>query len=305
MKFWLSLIFEPVDSLLDHARYAEELGFEGVVLADHVVVKDGPKTKHPSGFPCPADAPFIDQFIAFSAMAVLTTRLRFLTYVCVVPLRDPFMLAKQIGSLALLSDNRFLLGTGVGWLREEFEAVGTDFSTRGQRMDEMLPIMRQFLNDGYAEFHGRFFDFPRSGMFPVPDRQVPFWIGGHSPAAAQRAARFDGYIPMRTITDPRGLLDDATQAEIKLIREVRQSNGIAGPYDVLMTAPTSLKDPGIIRRLEEVDGITNLLVEPWELTMQTAGGFDWTVPDEEKKRLTFEGKRNLAVRFAEDVIQKL
>ena len=187
MKFWLSLLFEPADQLVDHARVAEELGFEGVVLPDHIVVKEGERTPHPRGHPLQPDEIFLDPFCAFSAMAAVTTRLRFLNFVYVVPLRDPFALAKQAGTVALLSDNRFVLGTGVGWLREEFETVGQRWAERGARMDEMLDIVRDFWDDGYAEFHGAHYDFPRSGMFPVPSERIPIWIGGHSMVAARAA----------------------------------------------------------------------------------------------------------------------
>ena len=203
---------EPPELLLKYARKAEELGFEGVVLPDHVVVKEKPRTPHPSNFELRADHLFVDPLIAYTAMATVTTRLKFLSYVYVVPLRDPFTLAKQASSVAVMSNNRYILGTGVGWLKEEFETMGQDFHTRGKRMDEMLTIVRDFWDDGYAEFKGEFFNFPRSGMFPVPERPIPIWIGGHSMPAARRAAHFDGYMPMRPLLDPDGALDAQTQA---------------------------------------------------------------------------------------------
>jgi len=282
MKFWLSLLFEPLESLLDHARAAEELGYEGVVLPDHVVVKDGERTPHPSGYPLQADELFADPMLAFSAMAAVTTRLRFLNYVYVVPLRDPFTLAKQAGTLAVMSNDRFVLGTGVGWLKEEFETLGRDFSTRGQRMDEMLAILKDFWDDGYAEFHGEHFDFPRSGMFPPPKRQIPLWIGGHSKAAARRAAAYDGYIPMRPV-------NDETRAEFELIDELRAEQGLTGPYDRIVSAH-GLDDPGAARKLEEVDGITHVIVTPWTMS-------DYRQSPEEK--------RGLAAKFAEEVIHQL
>jgi len=259
MEFWLSLIFEQPDSLLEHARNAEKLGFTGVALQDHVVVKTGERTPHPTGYPLEAEEIFVDPFCAFSAMASVTTRLRFLTWVYVVPLRDPFMLAKQAGSLAVLSNDRFVLGTGTGWLREEFETVGKDFGTRGRRMDEMLAVLRDFLDDGYAEHHGEFFDFPRSAMFPVPQRQVPIWIGGHSLHAARRAAAFDGYIPMRP-------LGEETRREFEEIDAIRRETGLTGPFQRLVNARVS--DPGEVRQLEDA-GINGVLVTPWTLSDYT------------------------------------
>jgi len=289
MKFWLSLLFEPPGSLLDHARMAEEFGYEGVVLPDHVVVKDGPRTPHPSGYPLQADEVFVDPLLAFSAMAAVTKRLRFLNFVYVVPLRDPFMLAKQAGSLAVLSNNRFVLGTGVGWLKEEFEAVGEDFHTRGKRIDDMFDIMRDFWDDGYAEHHGAFFDFPRSGMFPVPEQQIPIWVGGHSMAAAKRAALYEGYMPMRRITEKSGALDAQTAAEFRQMDEIRRERGITAHQDRLMMTTFPLDDPGLVRNLMD-NGITQTIVEPWQLN-------DHTTP--------LDQKRKLAETFAEKVIARI
>ena len=257
MKFWLSLLFEPADQLVDHARVAEELGFEGVVLPDHIVVKEGERTPHPRGHPLQPDEVFLDPFCAFSAMAAVTTRLRFLNFVYVVPLRDPFALAKQAGTVALLSDNRFVLGTGVGWLREEFETVGQRWAERGARMDEMLDIVRDFWDDGYAEFHGAHYDFPRSGMFPVPSERIPIWIGGHSMVAARRAAHFDGYVPMDG-------LDDRTRRQFEEIERIREAAGSDGPFERMVVWPGG-HDPGVARRMEDADGITSVLVLAWPL----------------------------------------
>jgi probable F420-dependent oxidoreductase len=286
MKFWLCLNFELPQSLLDHARNAEALGFEGVVLPEHVVVKEGERTPHPNGYPLKAHELFLDPFLAFAAMAAVTTRLRFLNGVYVVPLRDPFSLAKQAGSLAVMSNDRFVLGTGVGWLKEEFDTMGRDFATRGRRMDEMLAILRDFWDDGYAEFHGEHFEFSRSGMFPVPRRQIPIWIGGHSMAAARRAANYDGYMPMRAVTDPMAPLNETSRAEFVLIDELRRARGHTGPFARMVSA-FGVEDPGMARKLEEVDGITDLLITPWTMS-------DYTQ--------SYEEKRSLTARFAERMI---
>jgi probable F420-dependent oxidoreductase len=279
MRFWLSLNFEPMDQLLDHARDAEAFGFEGVVLPDHVVIKDGPRTPHPKGYPLQADEPFLDPLCVFSAMAAVTTRLRFLNYVYVVPLRDPFSLAKQAGTVSVISAGRFVLGTGTGWLREEFETLGPDFASRGRRMDEMLAIVRDFWDDGYAEHHGEHFDFPRSGMFPVPPSRVPIWIGGHSMVAARRAARFDGYMPMTP-------LDEPTIQQFRAIDAIRAELGLTGPFERMAIPPLGGIDAGRVRELEDL-GVTSVLVIPWTQS-------DPSVP--------YSKKRDAAERFAREVI---
>jgi probable F420-dependent oxidoreductase len=255
VRYWLSLMFEPANQLLDHARVAEELGFEGVLLPDHVVVRDGDRTPHPSGYPLRADEPFAEPLIAFSAMAAVTTRLRFLSDVLVVPLRDPFLLAKQLATLSILSGGRVVLGTGTGWLKEEFEIVGRGWTDRGKRMDEMLDIMVDFWEDGYAEFHGEKFGFDRSGMFPIPPSPIPIWIGGHSTAAARRAARFAGYMPMRP-------LDDVTRAEFAFIDKLRADSGATSSFERIVSWPGG--DRPVAAQLEE-EGIGSVIVFAWPM----------------------------------------
>jgi probable F420-dependent oxidoreductase len=284
MKFWLCLQGTPADELVQSARDAEALGYEGVWLPEHLVVKDGERTPHPTGYPLQTDEEFPDPFLVFAAMSAVTTRLRFMTYVYVVPLRNVFSLTKHAATLALLSGNRFVLGTGVGWLPEEFDTVGEEWSTRGRRFDEMLDIMRDFWDDGYAEYHGTYFDFPRSGMFPVPTQQVPLWIGGHSGPAAQRAARFDGYMPMDG-------LHDRTRAEFTAIDAYRRKNGLAGAYERVIVAPIGA-DADEIRRLEVEEGITTVTVAPF---------FALGEPPPQ----TRDDRYALAARYMEEIIAKV
>ncbi len=284
MKFWLCLQGTPADEFVQAARDAEALGYEGVWLPEHLVVKDGDRTPHPTGYPLQADEEFPDPFLAFAAMSAVTTRLRFMTYVYVVPLRNVFSLTKQAATLALLSGNRFVLGTGVGWLPEEFEIVGEDWKTRGRRFEEMLDIMRDFWDDGYAEYHGKYFDFPRSGMFPVPTQQIPLWIGGHSGPAAERAARFDGYMPMDG-------LHERTRAEFAAIEAYRGENGLDGPYEHVIVAPIG-GGPDEIRRLEVEEGITTVTVAPFYALGEP-------VPQ------TYDERRALSARYAEEIIAKV
>jgi len=255
VRFWLSLNFEPWNQLLDLARAAEVFGFEGVVLPDHIVVPAKDTTLHPSGYPLNPEEVFLEPLIAFAAMASVTTRLRFLSDVVVVPLRDPFLLAKQLATLAILSRGRVVLGTGTGWLKEEFDAVGQGWHDRGRRMDECLQIMTDFWDDGWAELHGQHFELPRSGMFPVPPQPVPVWIGGHSAAAARRAARFDGYMPMRP-------LNEESRAEFAEIDRLRDEAGRAGPFERI--AFMTEVDGGAADELAERDGIGSVIVRPWE-----------------------------------------
>jgi len=139
MKYWLPLIYEPTEQFVDVAVAAEELGFEGIALADHLIVPAHFVSVHPSGEPMVRDSSaFPDPFVMTAAMATATTRLRFMSYVYIVAMRDPFSIAKQVATASLVSGGRVVMGIGAGWLREEFEARGHDPRTRGRRMDEVL-----------------------------------------------------------------------------------------------------------------------------------------------------------------------
>ena len=136
MEFWLPIIGEDASQLREIAAFAEELGFTGVAIADHVAVPLAYASKHPSGeSPFDHRANFPDPLTCIAAMAAVTTRLRFLTYVYVLPMREPFSVAKQAGTLALLTNHRFTLGVGAGWLLDEIALLGHDPRTRWRRMD--------------------------------------------------------------------------------------------------------------------------------------------------------------------------
>ena len=169
MRYWLALMYEPTEQFVDLAVTAEELGYEGIAMADHLIIPDGFASVHPSGEKMELESSaFPEPFVMSAAMATATTRLRFLSYVYVLPMREPFSVAKQVGTASLVSGGRVVMGVGAGWLREEFDALGRDPTTRGRRMDEMLDVIADFWDDGWAEHHGEFFDFPRSSMLPVP-----------------------------------------------------------------------------------------------------------------------------------------
>ena len=198
MDFWLPLIHAPgddTDQIFETAQTAEEAGFTGIALIDHVVIPTVRTTLHPSGEDRIAETmPFFDVFTTAAALASVTRTIRFTSYSYVLPLRDPFSVAKQVATAAILSNYRVSLGVGVGWFFEEMEVMGLDRRTRGRRLDEMLEVMADFWDDGYCEHHGDLFDVPLSAMFPVPEAPIPVWIGGMSDRALERAAHHDGWM---------------------------------------------------------------------------------------------------------------
>jgi probable F420-dependent oxidoreductase len=267
MHFWQSLIFAPAEQLLDLARHAEQLGFEGVVLPDHVALPERHVTRYPyADFDLDPRYPFLDPWPAIAAMAAVTRRLRFSTYVYVLPMREPFSVAKAVATAALLSGDRVVLGAGVGWLREEIELLGHDFATRGRRTDEMLAVMRQLWDKGSAAFHGEFYDFDRVHMEPRPRRPIPVHVGGHSDAALRRAARCEGWMGL-----------DFPAAEVgavlgRLQQERRALGREAEPFEVMLT-PREAPARELHRALE-AQGVTSILVPSQALLGERFAGLD-------------------------------
>ena len=183
------------------ALAAEAAGFESVFGIEHVVWPTdyastypySPTGKLPGG---PA-TPLPDPLIWMTYAAALTTRLRFITGILILPQRNPLVLAKEVATLDYMSGGRISLGIGVGWLKEEFEALGVPFAKRGKRTDEHIAAMRALWARDDASFHGEFVNFDHVSCNPKPAQvSVPFIIGGHSEAAAKRAGRLgDGFFP--------------------------------------------------------------------------------------------------------------
>jgi probable F420-dependent oxidoreductase len=259
MEFWLPIVGVALDQVVEVARCAERCGFSGVTLADHVVVPVRYASRHPSGdTPFDHRAEFPDPLTTIAAMSAVTTRLKFLTYVYVATMREPFSLAKQAGTVAQLSGDRLHLGLGAGWLLEEIKLLGFDPHTRGRRMDEMLDVMRSFWRNGVVEFHGTFYDFDAVGMFPQPRRPVPIWIGGKSAAALRRAARNDGWVGMNyDLEEIPGLLARLEQERAAAAAERRSRT----PFETLVTvnAPPSAE---LYSRLESL-GVTSTVALAW------------------------------------------
>jgi probable F420-dependent oxidoreductase len=256
VRYWLPLIYEPLDQFIDVAVAAEELGWEGIALADHLVVPAGFASTHPSGEQVVLESSaFPDPFTMVAAMAAVTTRLRFMSYVYIVPMRDPFSVAKQVGTASMVSRGRVVMGVGAGWLREEFEALGRDPRTRGRRMDEMLDVIRDFWHDGWAEHHGEFFDFPRSSMLPAPTAPIPIWVGGKSDVALRRAVRHDGWLGMNYGLAEIGAL-------LARLVSLRAEAGDTRPGFEVFVIPNALQSPELYATLGE-QGVTSTLGAPW------------------------------------------
>jgi len=182
------------------SRLAEELGFESLWPVEHVVMPAEYASRYPydpSGrMPIP-DAAIPDPLIWNTWAAAVTSRILLGTAMLILPQRNPVVLAKTLASLDVLSRGRTLLGVGLGWLREEAEAVGSDFSQRGRRADESIAALRALWESPVASFRGETVRFENVKCKPRPTRSIPIHIGGHTPAAARRAGRLgDGFAPL-------------------------------------------------------------------------------------------------------------
>jgi len=190
------------DGLRRIATVAEELGFDSIWSTEHVVVPTEYTSVYPYNptgrIPVPPETPMPDPLIPLAFAAAVTSRILLGTAVVILPEHHPLQVAKSVAHLDVLSGGRVLLGVGVGWLREEYEALGVDFTTRGKRMDAQIDALRSCWSPGATSVDSEFFSWHDVHVSPKPARPdgVPIHISGHSPAAARRAARVgDGFIP--------------------------------------------------------------------------------------------------------------
>jgi probable F420-dependent oxidoreductase len=193
------------DLILRIAERADALRFDSVFVTDHVVLPvSAARSRYPyaeSGqFPGGMDQDYLEPLTLLGYLAHATRRVRLGTSVLVIPYRNPVATAKMLASLDVISGGRIVLGAGVGWLQEEFEALGAPpFAERGRVTDEYLRIMRACWTKSPASFQGRYYSFREVYVLPRPRQAsgIPVWIGGHTDAALRRAAELgDGWHPI-------------------------------------------------------------------------------------------------------------
>jgi probable F420-dependent oxidoreductase len=242
------------------AAAAEAAGFDSVAVSDHVVYPSYLSSKYtytPDGTPLfSPDEDWPDPWVAIGAMSSVTSTLRFLTNVYVLPLRNPFVVAKAVGTAAHLSDGRVGLGIGAGWMAEEFELLEQPFARRGARMDEMLDVLRGLWAGGMVEHHGEFYDFDPVEMRPAPPGPVPVYVGGHSPAAFRRAARLgDGWLGVHYPVDE-------LVAHCRTLQQAREDAGTADrPFEII-ASPLAAPGADLLEQLA-AEGVTTILTSAW------------------------------------------
>lgn len=247
---------------------AEELGYDSVWLPEHLVlptVMSGSPHHGQDHPPVPPQTPMFDAMAYLCYLAGLTSTIRLGTYVYNIGLRHPFVSARAAATLDIVSGGRFDFGIGASWLREEWEAVGLDFSTRGARVDECLQICRALWTEPSVSHHGRFFEFDAVAFEPKPVQPggPPVHVGGDGMAALRRTARYGaGWIPMNHTLQQ---LPDS----VDTLHRLWAQNGREGRPVVTTSAPVeSLDDVG----RAAAAGVDRLVVMPWRRTREALDG---------------------------------
>lgn len=260
MKFGLSLFGLSPRHWVEVATLAEECGFESLWAPEHLVFPATTESRYPysgDGRPPVVPAtPLYDPWVLFGAVAAATERIRLATAVYVLPLRHPIPVARTLVTLDVLSRGRVTLGAGVGWLEEEFAAVDQGFADRGERMDEMVEILRALWTDDVVEHHGRHFRFGPVCFAPKPVRPsgIPIELGGASRPALRRAGRLgDGWIEVGA-----GDLDGLV-AMMQVIEQERRAAGRDHlPFEVTSQLP---RTPDDVKRYAD-HGVTRVRTRP-------------------------------------------
>jgi probable F420-dependent oxidoreductase len=260
MKFTMGIALSPLDQLTELARTAEECGFASIALPDSLFFSEKVSAKYPytpdgSRF-WTEETPWVDPFVATAFMAAVTSRIRFYTQVLKLNPRNPVLLARQIGSVAVMTGNRFGLGVGLGWAPEESAWCGGHFDHRGRRADESIEVIRLILGGGMVEYHGEFYSFDKLRMSPAPTEPVPIYVGGHTEAGLRRAARAgDGWTSaMITFNELRGT--------IELLGKLRTEYGrSAEPFEIQAVCVDRFGLDGY--RAQADIGVTDVITVPW------------------------------------------
>ena len=260
MKFVLSTSFSSVAHLTRLAPVADTHGWYAMSFSDHVANPESINTP----YPYTEDGsrrwqPFTDwpdPWVMIGALATITEKLRFTNNIFVLPMRNPFLVAKAISTAAIVSDNRVIPAIGVGWSGDEFSLMQQDFKTRGKRTDEMLEIMRLLWTGELVQYQGQYYQFDPLEMNPAPSEYIPIWIGGISDPAMKRAARLgDGWV-----TDLQ-TSDEITHC-INRVKSWRKDYGREQLPFSIMATPSDAWDIDGYKRLEDA-GVTHILTMPW------------------------------------------
>ena len=271
------------------ARAAEDAGYDSMVVPDSICYPRDSASVYPfnpdGSREFLEDKPFLEPFSLIPALGAVTSRLRFVTFVLKLPVRNPVLVAKQASSVAVLTGGRFLFGVGSSPWPEDYALTDVPWERRGRRMDESIEVIRGLTSGEWFEFHGEIYDVPEVKMTPAPASPIPILIGGHGEAALRRAATMgDGW-----------LHGGGDQSELpgllERLRELRKEAGREGePFETHVISFDAFTVDGV-RRVQDM-GVTDVIV-----------GFRWPYavgPDVEPLQSKLDNLR----RFADDVVSK-
>ena len=206
-------------AIKDYAQGVEELGVTHLLIYDHVL---GADRNRPGGFegPYDKDVAFHEPFTTFAFIAAVTKNLDMITTVMILPQRQTVLVAKQAAELAILSNNRFKLGIGVGWNAVEYVGLNENFQDRGKRQAEQVELMRLLWESEVLEYKGDYHHIDKASLNPRPSKNVPIWFGGGAPQLIERCADLgDGWIPLM---GP----NEAARNTLQEIRAKREAKGL-------------------------------------------------------------------------------
>jgi probable F420-dependent oxidoreductase len=265
VKFWCATAFMQTRELVHIAELLDQAGYHGLMISDHLVYPKKleskyPYSPHPDGRPIwDPETSWPDPWVLIGAMASVTQQLNFTTNIYVAGHRPILQLAKEVATAAVISEGRVALGAGAGWMKEEFDLQGQDYTTRGKRLNEMIPALRELWKGGWVSWSGTYYDIPEVMMEPHPPSPVPIYVGGHTDAALKRAAKYgDGWIGNAYPWDEaehyigrlKGFLAEEDRADDDF--EI-----ICGIYD--------MPSVDLYKRAGDELGITGTMCMPWAL----------------------------------------
>jgi probable F420-dependent oxidoreductase len=259
MKFTVGVALSQLDQLPELAKTAEECGYASIALPDSLFFSEEVSASYPytpdgSRF-WNEETPWVDPFVAAAAMGAVTSRIHFYTQVLKLNPRNPVLLARQIGSVAVMTGNRFGLGVGLGWSPEESQWCGGHFDHRGARADEAIEVIKLILGGGMVSYAGKYYEFGKLRMSPAPTEPVPVYVGGHTEAALRRAARVgDGWTSaMIKFDDLRDVIDR--------LGTLRAEYDRSGPFEIQAVCVDRFGLDGYRQQAEL--GVTDAIVVPW------------------------------------------
>lgn len=256
MRFSYQIGMCEADHYLPLAKAAEQAGYDGITIPDSICYPQQASSKYPYNKDGSREflesVPFLEGLIAIAAMAAVTDKIRFATFVYKLAVRQAAVVAKQVQSIQQLSGNRFDFGVGISPWEEDFAVCQVPWAKRGKRLDEQIDILRGLETGDYFGYEGEVHQMPANKMCPAPTAPTPILIGGHTDIALKRAARADGWMCA-------GLDIDQLAAHITRINEFRDEYGTASrTYSVFTTGADAFSKEGIAK-LEHI-GVTDVVI---------------------------------------------